>query len=49
MYDITDMWNVKQNKNKNKLIDTDNRLMVIKGWGRVVGEVIEMSIGGQKV
>ena len=40
-YDFTYMWNlIKQTKqNKNKLIDTENRLVITRGeggyWGRV--------------
>lgn len=42
------MWNLKnkyKQQNKNKLIDTENRLVVIKG--EKGGEVGEMGEGGQ--
>ena len=37
-YDFTYMWNLKNTTNKTKLIDTENRMMVGRGWkGRGVG------------
>ena len=39
------MWNLN---NKTKLIDTENRLVIVRGWGEDA-RVGQMSEGGQKV
>ena len=47
LYDFTYKWNLKSNKwaNKTKITDTENRMVVAKGWGWEVGETGE---GDQK-